>query len=73
MAVEHSLLEVLVSADCDGWSALNTCGSAESGARAGAGGPQLGADTSLTLSLPLVSRASQWSEVDETVEPAERR
>lgn len=56
-----------------GGSSPNTGSSGDSGACVGPGGPEVGpADTRLPLLLPPVSRTSQWSEVDELVEPAKR-
>lgn len=57
-----------------GGSSPNTGSSGDSGACVGPGGPGLGPpDTMLPLLLPPTSRTSQWSEVDELVEPAGRR
>lgn len=71
----HSiLLTCLLVFTVWGGSSPNTGSSGESGTCVGPGGPGFGPpDTKLPLLLPPTSRTSQWSEVDELVEPAERR
>ena len=57
-----------------GGSSLNTGRSGDSGTCKGPMGPGTGPpDTTLPLLLPPASRTSQWSEVEELVEPAKKK
>lgn len=70
----HVSLGCLLVSTIFGGSSPNTGSSGDSGACAGPGGTGLGPpDTKLPLLLPPTSRTSQWSEVDELVEPAGER
>lgn len=67
----HATLACLLVSTVFGGSSPNTGSSGDSGACVGPGGTGLGPpDTKLPLLLPPTNRTSQWSEVDELVEPA---